>query len=261
MTLIVSAHGQDFVVLGSDTRGTDQWRDGSRVEVNVVQKVWPAGKYVRVLLCGDGDYAFNLYDIFRTRHGVNHADVRGAASHLAEVGREDAKLLRGVPGAFGEGSGVGFIVTGLDFQKGTATPVSFRITSDTGFKLELMQLGYCIDGKSHIPKYLFAKHYHPPMILDDLSRLVAHAVFEVGSVDSDVGGTVEVAVIDRSGVRTLTEKAVKDMIASPIVSPPEEDKPIEDALGIRRPSGSTTAAPTLNAPRSPVAEKRRRRKA
>jgi 20S proteasome alpha/beta subunit len=225
MTIILTVHGKDFVILGSDSRGTDQLEDGSRVESNVVQKVWPAGEYIRVLLCGEGDYAYNLYDIFQARYGTSHVDVRDAANHLAEVAREDARQLKGVPGAFEYGSGIGFIVTGLNFEREQVRPMSFSMSSDDGYKLHLTQLGYCIDGKSPIPRYILVKHYDRQKIEDDLSRLAAHAICEVGSVDSDVGGNVRIAIIERAGYRDYTDKAVNIMLSEPIEKQPEPQQP------------------------------------
>ncbi|MCI4347567.1 MAG: hypothetical protein L3J97_02980, partial [Thermoplasmata archaeon] len=86
------------------------------------------------------------------------------------------------------------------------------ITSETGYKLELPQIGYSIDGKSSIPRFIFAKAYRADMHVDDLSTLVAQTIAETNRVDNDVGPTVKIVVIDRSGQRELDRLEVEEKI-------------------------------------------------
>lgn len=211
MTVIICAHGRDFVVVGADTRGTDTFESGARVELNIMEKMFKAGKHITVLVSGDGDYAGNLIELLHKHHGKDHAEVRDAAENLAAVARDDLEKLGRLPLYQGVDSGVGFIVCGLEFPSGgIPRPKSFQLTTEGSYRLGLTQVGYAIDGKSPIPKFIFAKAYRPDMSVENLTTLVALAISETRATDSDVGGRIRIAVIDRSGYHELSREEVEE---------------------------------------------------
>jgi 20S proteasome alpha/beta subunit len=224
MTVIVSAHGTDFLVIGADSRGTARG-GGARVEVNNVRKVLYVGTHAAVLMCGEGGPAANLVDLLVDKVGSAKLNTRELATILAKIGQNEALSLRDVPTRPGYFSDVGYIVAGLD-QPGSKSPRprSFAIDSGTGYRLELATGGFLIDGKSLIPRYLFSRHYSDDLTLDELEGLVVGALHEAMSVDGDVGGRMRIGVITRSGAREAPSEEVETVLKRWIADHPHRKR-------------------------------------
>src|SRR5207249_10073811 len=135
------------------------------------------------------------------------------ATQLAQISREEAAALRGVPKHPDYFSNFAFIVAGLDrSREGLLKPRSFRMHSATGFQLELSQGGFMMDGKPMIPTYIFAKKYKPEMSVDEMSTLVAQALYDTTMIDASVGGELRVGVMDSDGWRQFPSKDVREKI-------------------------------------------------
>ena len=211
MTVVISAHGAEFVVVGADSRETLQDRGGTRVEINTVVKLFPATKHTVAMLCGESGQATNLVELFRQEIKPETVGVRKVASKLAEVAQREAIRVKDVPMHPEYFPSFGFIVSGLDVQRnGKPRPQSFGLHSDTGFRLEASQGGFMIDGKPIIPRYIFAKNYRPDMTVEDLSNLVAQALYDTARVDGDVGAPFKLMVIDSGGWRELSDADIKE---------------------------------------------------
>jgi 20S proteasome alpha/beta subunit len=212
MTVIISAHGPDFLVIGADSRGTARG-GGARVEVNTVRKLLYVGTHAAVLMCGEAGPAANLVDILGEKVGSARLSTRELATILAKIGQNEALSLRDVPTRPGYFSDVGFIVAGLDQPTSKRPrPRSFAIDSSTGYRLELATGGFLIDGKSLIPRYLFSRHYSETISLDQLECLVVGALYEAMSVDGDVGGQMRVGVITRSRSREAPPEEIDSVL-------------------------------------------------
>jgi 20S proteasome alpha/beta subunit len=212
MTVIISAHGADFLVVGADSRGTARG-GGARVEVNTVVKILYVGTHSAVLMCGEAGPAANLIDLLREKVGTAALNTRQLATILSRIGQNEALGLRDIPTRQGYFSDIGFIVAGLDRPTSKRPqPKSFAIDSGTGYRLELATGGFLIDGKSLIPRYLFSRHYSEDLSLDELECLVVGALHETMSVDGDVGGRMRIGVITRLRSREAPPEEVDSVL-------------------------------------------------
>lgn len=214
MTVIIAAHGPDFVVLATDTRGTYTYRDGAKVAVDDALKTTQVGPRIAVMIAGDGDYGGNLLEIFLRIYGASHTDVREAAEHLAEICRKDAASVNKYLDRPAFAADLAFIVTGLDLASGSPVPKTFRLVGETNYQLELAPNGRCIDGKTSIPMFVFLKAYKPDMDVVELSTLVALAISETHTVDKDVGRAIHMALIRGDGIKHYTDSEIEDLTAS-----------------------------------------------
>ncbi|MCI4357956.1 MAG: hypothetical protein L3J95_01730 [Thermoplasmata archaeon] len=209
MTLIIAAHGKDCIVVGADSRGTSE-QGGTRVETNTIVKLFPVGRHAVVLICGDSGPATNLVDLLVEARVKESTGVRGVATHLARIARQEARDLKDVPTHPRYFPNFAFIVAGLErINRGGLKPRSFALRSETGFRLELTQGGREMDGKPMIPLYIFAKDFKDNMNFDELCTLVARALHNTSRIDGDVGGRLRVGVVSTTGFRELTRDDVE----------------------------------------------------
>lgn len=212
MTLIIAAHGKDFVVLGADSRGTNEGAAGM-VQTSTAIKMHPVGKLAVVLICGEAGPASNLVDLLSRGAPRRPEGVRSVATRLAKLARKEAIELRPVPTHRDYFPNFAFIVTGLDrASNGNLRPETFALRSETGFRLELSQGGREMDGQPLIPEYLFEKQFREGMPLEDLCGLVAQALFDTARINAYVGGRLRMGIVDKRGFRELALDVVRGYI-------------------------------------------------
>lgn len=210
MTLIISAHGKDFVVLGADSRGTMVDQGGNRVEINTEQKIVQVGKQVSVLLYGDAAAARFLIAESKKQAGFDRLDVAAAAKALWTVGR--SQLSQIPPLAWKEVPSFGLIVSGVQRgPKSRKIPRSIGLYSSEGF-FPREYPRYSIKGKPLIAMFLFARRYKDDYTEDEMVRLVAQALYDTMNIDGDVGGDLNIAIIDSSGTRSVPKGDLRSMI-------------------------------------------------
>jgi 20S proteasome alpha/beta subunit len=209
MTLVIAAHGTDFVVLGADSRATVE-SGGTRVEINIMEKITPMTKHVAILLSGEAEVGDRLVEKFKLSLRRQDDGATLIAERLTEFCREDARQLAGVPTHPSYFPNFGFIIAGLD-KRGSKyrVPRCYRLDSLSGFRLGLSR-GFAVDGKPMIARYLFAKNFQWGMQLDELCRLVAQAMFDTMSIDGDVGGKIRMGRIDPTGYTEIPETDIKN---------------------------------------------------
>jgi 20S proteasome alpha/beta subunit len=210
LTLVIAAQGIDFVVLGTDSRGTIQDGGGTRVELNIMMKLTKISKFVGILMYGSADQATYFIHKFKsTLKGENH-NASEIAEKLADLCRHEARKVNDVPAvAFPT---FGFVITGLD-KKGTKyIPRCYTLDSGSGFRLGMSKHGFALEGKPMIAYYLFAKMYNKEMNVPDLCTLVAQTLYDTIKVDGDVGGKMRIAIIDSSGIREFPEGDINTWI-------------------------------------------------
>jgi len=210
MTLVIAAQGKNFMILGTDSRGTIQDRGGTRVELNIMDKLVVISKHVAILMHGSAEYGDYLIEKFKlTLRGQNH-NVSDIAEKFAETCREEGRNLMGVPSSYLPS--FGFVISGLDKKGDKYVPRSYYLTSDSGFWLRLPKHGFALEGKSMIAYYLFARKYSKDMDVDGLCTLVAQTLYDTKSVDGDVGGKIRVAIIEKDGFREYPEGDINSWI-------------------------------------------------
>lgn len=211
MTLVVAAQSADFVVLGSDSRGTKVDDAGNRTQVNFITKIYNITEFAGILLFGNTDQAVYLLRKFKKTIKNKKENVTKIAEQFADFCRKEAEKVKDVPTI--NLPFFGFIITGLD-KSGSSkfVPNSFSLNSHSGFRLGQPPLEYAINGKDIIADYLFIKHYKKNMDLDKLCELVAHSLDETMQIDGDVGGQIQMAIIDKDGFRNLHKPDIEKFV-------------------------------------------------
>lgn len=210
MTLVIAAQGKDFIILGTDSRGTIQDGAGTRVELNIMMKFARISKHVGVLMYGSGDQAQYILHKFQiSLHGRNYGASK-IAEKLADLCIKEARKVIDVPTiAFPQ---YGFLVAGLDKEDNEYVPRCYSLYSATGFRLGMSKHGFILEGKPMIAYYLFAKSYNKDMNVSDLCELVAQTLYDTIKVDGDVGGKIRIAIIDSTGLREVPDGDVMTFI-------------------------------------------------
>jgi 20S proteasome alpha/beta subunit len=210
MTLVIAAHGTDFVVLAADSRGTVADQAGTKVAINRYRKIWKINDRVAVLIYGDADPAKYLVESFLRTVSVRRFGVTSVTGKFARYCRSKLDEIPVHPAV--RLPSFGFVVSGLDSEgRRKLVPRSFGLRSDTGYALGTYD-GFALEGKPIIAYYMFARSYHEDADQARLSSLVAQALYDTVMVDGDVGGTIRLAIIDRSGLRWVPQTDLEGII-------------------------------------------------
>ena len=212
----MACHGKDFVILGADSRATVRDIGGTRVEINIIQKIIQVSKHSAILLYGESGQAQYLVEKYKKDRRNGDRDVSEQVEEFAELCQRQARLLSDVPGNPRYFPAFGFLIAGLDKKQGSFnTPRCYQLYSERNFRIELGREGFVMDGKPMLAYYFFAKKYDSNMELDPLLELIAQSLWDTSQVDGDVGGTIRMSLIDRDGYHELPRtdiynKFVKD---------------------------------------------------
>jgi len=129
---------------------------------------------------------------------------------LIKFCRNEFKKLKDVPVV--ELPSFTFIIAGLDKLSGIFIPHCNYVHSHSGFIPGIAKHGYVLKGKPLIAEYLFTKHYDEEKSINDMCELVALAISDTINVDGDVGGQIQMAIIDRDGFREYSENDVESFV-------------------------------------------------
>ena len=201
MTLVIAASGQNFMVLGADSRATIQDESGNRVEINTVKKIIPVAKHVAVLIYGEADES--IYFVKRFKFLNKSIDgVSKVAEKFAEFCRKEMQKVKDVPKHPQYFPMFGFIIAGLDPAKtgrGYSIPRSYTLKSYNGFMLGRPD-PVAHGGKPFIALYHYNQLYNEEMSKDELVQYVAQCIYDTMAVDGDVGGRIRISIIDSDGM-------------------------------------------------------------
>ena len=211
MTLVIAAHGRNFVILGADSRGTRGTEEqGLIIGLDDRSKLRQVAPHVGLLIFGFGDIGDMLLNGFNERMSNNNLDC---VSQIAESFRSYCRekwneWLTGVrPEYFPR---FGFLISGLD-QNGQGqftVPHTYSLFSETGF-VPALHRRFVSMGCPMLADYILSKRYQEDIDIETLSPLVAYAISETSSVDRRVGGPIKIAIIDSSGYRPILEETVE----------------------------------------------------
>jgi 20S proteasome alpha/beta subunit len=213
MTLVIAAQGEDYVVVGADSRTTlktGQYSQG----VDMAQKIIELTKHVVVLLFGAAESATYLALKFQrelTKEKSKLDGVTKVADRFADFCRNEFRD-NDIP--LGSLPAWGYIVTGLDPEKGRyRLPRSYILRSNLNFAGgEGGQI--TIDGHPFIASYKFEREHRNVKNYNDLCSLVAQSIYDTRAVDGSIGGRITIAIIDSKRVRRYSGTEVKQMIDS-----------------------------------------------
>lgn len=212
MTLVIACCGKDFVVLAADSRITFRDAAGNSIGINLMEKMTQVSKHVAILLSGEAGSADRLIETFKLKMPRGLDGVTKVAEAFAEFCRKEAKKAADVPMHPSYFPDFGFIVAGLDPRKGRyVVPRSYNLDSTTGYRLFLSRL-FEIHGKPLIALYMFSKQFEVNMVVDQLCRLTAQALYDTAKIDGEVGGDLKMAKIESDGYRPISDKDIQSFI-------------------------------------------------
>lgn len=207
MTLVIAAHGRNFVILGADSRGTiGTDEDSLIIGMDDQSKITRVTPHVGFLIFGLGEVADMLLYEFE-RDGLD--GVSQVREHFrAHCRQKWNEWLTGVRPRFI--TKFGFLISGLDpNQAGEFTiPNTYSLFSESGFVPGFHRKFVCM-GCPDLANYILNKRYQEDITIETLSLLVAYAISETASVDRRVGGPIKIAIIDSSGYRLIPEETVE----------------------------------------------------
>ena len=203
MTLVIAAQGQNFVVLGSDSRGMIEDADKTRVALDMQQKLVKLTDEAGILLFGNAYQANYFLETYQQQMKGNLKNVTAVAENFAQFCRNQLRIMDNIHPDYNPI--FGFIVAGIDAKNNQIIPKCFSLNNKTGFQLGMSKHGFDIEGKLIIPSYIFAKKYNNQMDIDQLTDLVVYTINDTIQNDGDVGGKIHMAIIDSLGMRIVPE--------------------------------------------------------
>jgi len=212
MTLVLAAHGTNFVILGADSRGTIGTEEqGLIIGLDDRSKLIEVAPHVGFLLYGLGDVGEMLLQGFRTSHGNLDGVSLVAENFRAHCRQKWNEWLTGVqPEYFPR---FGFLISGLDPDEAGrfVVPHTYSLLSESGF-VPGFHRKFIPMGCPMLANYILNKRYREDLTLEALAPLVAYAISETASVDRRVGGPIKIAIIDSSGYRLIPEETIEGWI-------------------------------------------------
>jgi 20S proteasome alpha/beta subunit len=213
MTLVISACGTDFVILGTDSRSTTTELGGSRMEINTINKLIPLSKHVAIMIYGAGNRATYLVERFLAERASNVEKVTQLADDFSAFCRRQARLSSDVPRNRNQLTYYGFVIAGLDKRRRRFEPHIYGCNNYDAFDLEsYSNPQFALEGKPMIARYLFRTYYNESLTFEKMRKLVAVALNETRKIDGDVGGPINMATIDSDGFRPIQNIDVRDYI-------------------------------------------------
>jgi 20S proteasome alpha/beta subunit len=211
LTLVIAAPGNDFIVLGADSRGVIE-TGGSRVEINIMRKLIPLTKYTAILIYGAAEEGNQLVEKYKSRIKSELEGACAVAEDFCKFCQNEEIQVASVPKHPDYSPFFGFIVCGLEKKNEQySVPSLYNLHNYSGFRLGLCR-PYAIQGKPIIAHYLFARSFKEDMTVDELCKLVAQSIYDTTRVDGDVGGAIRLAIIDHDGLREISDSDIRNYI-------------------------------------------------
>jgi 20S proteasome alpha/beta subunit len=213
LTLVIAAPSKDFLVLGADSRGVLDSGD-ARIEINILKKLIPVTKHVAILMYGGAEEATQLIEKYKSNLEKNEKTIDGVslvAEDFCKFCRDEERKLVGLPFYEENIEYFGFLVCGMDkIGESFSKPLIYILSNYNGFRLGLCR-PYAIQGKPIIGLYRFSKYFHEDMTANELCQLVAQSIYDTMCIDGDVGGQINIAIIDSDGMRELSDPDVNKL--------------------------------------------------
>jgi 20S proteasome alpha/beta subunit len=217
MTLVTAAQGKDYVVAGTDSRGTFGHAEVAFSAYDTMQKLVILAPHVIVLTFGAGEIGDNILEEFRREKLQQQgAQLDGISVILQELqmychNKWNQQLVN-VP--FQARPLVGYIVAGLDknHEDKYNVPRIYSMISSMGFMPALHRYGWANGGIPIYAIYLYGRRYRTQMPIDQLTGLAAYVISETASQDQRVGGPIRMAQVLPEGSKELTDTQIRDLL-------------------------------------------------
>lgn len=207
-TLVIGGQGNNFVVLGADSKGTLGDLLGPIViGSSRAKKIKIISDHVAVAIYGIAEFGENLLRQFQD---AKKPDTDGVTKVLEElrIFCKD-KWREWFSGMDIENQPcLGFMVAGLDQDKNGeyGIPRIYSIESSLDFAPALHPYGYTCRGIFSLATFIMDEKYEENMSIDDLSKLVESTISRVAQTDPRIGLPVRMALITpKEGARMIHE--------------------------------------------------------
>jgi len=213
MTLVISAPGKDFVVLGADSRGTlGGLTSDLIIAMDDMIKLNKISKHVGFLTFDTAPYGEMLLEEFQKKKSKRLDGTSEVCDTFRGICRERwNRWLGGVRPE--EYPSVGFMISGLDKdRKRTFTiPKTYTVHSAHGF-FPALHKGFVCMGITSLANYILNKRYQKAIDQEALAALVAYSISETASIDRRVGGKIRIAIVDKDGYRERQSQEIEEWI-------------------------------------------------
>ena len=163
-------------------------------------------------MAGEAGSADRLIETFKLKMSRGLDGVTKVAEAFAEFCKKEAKKSAGVPMHPDYFPDFSFIIAGLDPKKGKyVVPRSYNLDSTTGYRLFLSRM-FEVHGKWLIALYMFSKQFEVNMVVDQLCRLTAQALYDTAKIDGEVGGDLKMAKIESDGYHPISDRDIQSFI-------------------------------------------------
>jgi len=213
MTLDIASYGHNFIVAGTDSRGTFGSYQVATATLDMMKKGYIVSNHVVVLISGTSELGSDLVEQYvemASQKGIDGITnvVRSFRGFIAQKWNE---YFQNVP--FEHRPALIFIVAGLDEVDGVySEPKIFTLISQLGFAPGIHRYGFACAGIPIYATYMFNRNYHIDMDINELSGLIAYAIQETASQDQRVGGSITLMQITKDGCRGLSVDEVQELL-------------------------------------------------
>lgn len=225
MTLVVCLKGKDGMVLASDSRGTFGDPRATTAQNDNMKKVYPASKYVGVLLAGSGELGAMIINEIQKKI---EEDKKEGVSPLMELIREILikrydEWFKGFQVIPVQGSvapvrpTLVVIIGGYDLDNDGKPTVQriYSLNCHSNFAPFLHDYGFALEGVAQYALYLLNRLHSPDSSVKNLLPLAAYVITETASQDGKVGGPVQmIKILPDSGCVTLNSEEINKIIES-----------------------------------------------
>ena len=210
MTLAIAMFGIDGLVLGTDSRVTG----GEVGRADTSEKFLQVNRDTGVMTFGFASPGYEgisrlVEDVKRRR--VELSRFSQIRDHAHGIFRETyGRFVSGQTVPAPEGS-LGFILAGYD----SVETNQFRIVSfmSPEFVPQEIIMPFFLTAQWHIAQYILLKVYFPEATVELLKDMAVFVIAETMSVHADVGGPMQLAIVDRAGgFQRLAEREIGQII-------------------------------------------------
>jgi 20S proteasome alpha/beta subunit len=205
----MAVQGKDFIVTGTDSRGTFGDYRVVTATTDVMIKSSVIAPHVVVLVAGISELGDSLVDEFQSLQRQRNVDgITNVVNLFRKFVQEKwSEYFKDVP--FQNRPPLVFTLAGLDKMNDIYTlPRIYTLMSQLGFAPGLHRYGFACTGVPQYAVYILNRRYRPDLTIDELTGLVAYAISETASQDQRVGGLFRISHITKDGVRELSQEEI-----------------------------------------------------
>jgi len=203
MTLVIAAEGENFVIIGADTKNVINYPGGIRAESNMEDKLIQVANHVCITIAGVGDIGTQFIEKFK----ATLKSREDGATYIAEKFSSFCKkeFFTKIADTIKDSYSPLFLISGLDkIGNKYKKPIIFIEDSSDAFYPGRWKK-YAFIGVDIIANYLFSKHYRKSAGQNKLPNLIAQTIYDTSKCDGNVGCDMKIFIIDQNGVREISK--------------------------------------------------------